>query len=100
MARDLNKEFAERMAKEGWKLLPNGQIAFLPFIASATFPMVNGLAVALRFEARRTGPDDNTPGQLQLGLTSQQCRDLAPQLLKGAEYLEREMTPPDKGQTN
>jgi hypothetical protein len=91
-ADELKRRMAERL--KGWKLLPNGDIAHAPFIGSAVFPMASGVALALRFEARRTGPNDRTPEQLQLGLTPLQCREMAAQLLEGAAFLEKEMTPP------
>ena len=96
---DLKKAMDERL--KGWKRLPNGDVAFLPFIGSAVFPMAgNQLALAFRFESRRKGPTDTSPEQLQLGLSPQQCRELAAQLLEGARFLENEAAPPQGQKPN
>jgi hypothetical protein len=89
---DLKKQMAERL--HGWKLLPDGQIAYVPYFESASFPMSNGLlAIALRFDGRRKGQTESRVEQLQLGLTPQQCKALAEQLLNGVAYFEKEMKP-------
>jgi hypothetical protein len=92
MAKDMRAEMAKRLRQ--WRLLPNGDVAYLPYIESAVCPIDIGVALAIRFEARRTGPNDKTPEQFQFGLSPQQCRRLASQLIEAADFYEKDTTPP------
>lgn len=90
---DLERLLHERL--KGWRLMPDGrQIAYLDFYESAVFPMNGLLAVAVRFDGRRTGQTEKVVEQLQFGLTPQQCRALAEQLLAGAAAVEKDAKPP------
>lgn len=77
---------------QGFQFLPDGTVAFLPFVQSAIRPIEGGLlALALRFRALKAGPDDTTLEQIQLGLSPQECRKLAKQLLAAADVMDREL---------
>lgn len=85
------EEWAERLA--GWQKLPNGDIAYLPFVASAVLPMAQGVGLAIRFVGSRSG--QTQPQQLQVVVGLQDARELARLILAAADDVEREMTPPD-----
>lgn len=87
----LSKKLDERL--KGWRRLPSGQIAYLPFIGTAVFPMTDGAAFAVRFEASRF-EGDKQPDTIQVKMTPQQCRETASQLIAVAEYLEKESKAP------
>lgn len=82
-----------------WRRLPNGDIAYLPFIGTAVFPMAQGAAFALRFEASRF-EGDKRADQIQVNMTPRQCRETAAQLLEVAAYLEKELSPPTDEKPN
>ncbi len=94
---DLKRKLDQRL--KGWRRLPNGDIAYLPFIGTAVFPMTDGAAFAVRFEASRF-PGDRSPDNLQVKMTAQQCRETASQLIAVAEYLEKESKPPEGEKPN
>jgi hypothetical protein len=91
---DIEKRLDERL--KGWRRLSNGRIAYLPFIGSAVYPMADAVALAIRFEARKT-QTDKTPEQLQVALSLSECRQLAEQLLAAAAFLEKGSQPPESG---
>lgn len=95
---DLQKRLDERL--KDWRRLPDGSLAFVEFYESAIFPTEKALVVAVRFDGRQTGQTERVTEQLQFGLSPQQCRILAQQLLEGAAFLEKEMTPPTDKKPN
>lgn len=95
---ELQKKLDERL--QGWRRLPDGEIAYLDLYGSAVFPMDGLLAVAVRFDGRRKGQTGKVTEQLQFGLSPQQCRELAQQLLEGAAFIEQELTPPTDTKPN